>query len=153
MLHPLGRRAALRTFGFSLGVLGIAGTAVVSAADPAAAQGTRPCAAYYYCFYEHINYGGWQLQYQSTSFGDLNHPPATSRTGVRDQVSSIINNTGRTICVYSNRLTGRDILTVRPYQDYPDLRVATYNSGKSVNFNDKADYWRVVSATESCPPE
>lgn len=128
--------------------------AAVSAPD-AAAQGTRPCAAYSYCFYEHIDYqqhGGWQLQYKSTSFGDFNDPPSTPREKVRDTVSSIINNTNRTLCLYNNHWTGkRDILTVAPHQDYKNL--AHVRLGSNNDWNDKADYWRVVSAGEGCPPK
>lgn len=131
-------------------------TAQAAASAPdAAAQGTRPCAAYSYCFYDNIDYlqhGGWQLQYKSTSFGDFNKPPFTSREKVRDKVSSIINNTNRTLCLYNNHWTGkRDILTVAPHQDYKNL--THVRLGSSNDWNDKADYWRVVSSGEVCPPK
>lgn len=144
MLNLTRPRAIARAAAVLSASLGVAFVASVSAAEPAAAQGTRPCAEYSYCFYQHHEYDGWQLQYQATNFGDFNSPPYTTRTGVRDQVSSIINNTGRKICVYNNRvLRNPEVLTVRPYQDYISL--------VNVGWNDKADYWRLVGANQGCP--
>lgn len=127
---------------------GALGGALVIAPGPAhasaTAQGTRPCASYNYCFYENISYKGWQLQYKTTNYGDFNDPPSTTRNGVRDQVSSIINNTGDTICVYDRRtFRSPAVLRVAPYQDFVNL--------VDVGWNDRADYWRLVPKAGSCP--
>ncbi len=118
-------------------------TASTLVATPASAQGTAPCPSYYYCFYEHSYYRGWYLNYYSTTSGSFNNPPYSSGDR-RNQLSSIINNGNRTICVYNDRWYGDELLIrVAPYVDYPNLA--------DTGDNDKADYWRAYSGSTSCP--
>lgn len=117
-------------------------------ATPAYAQGTAPCPSYYYCFYQHSYYNryqsGWHLNYYSTTFGRFSSPPSSSRTGLQNQLSSIINNGNRTVCVYDDRWYDSVLLVrVAPYQDYINLA--------DIGKNDKADYWRMYSGSASCP--
>jgi len=118
----------------ALMMLAILGVAVMSAQTASAAQGTRPCPSYYYCFYEHANYQGWHLNYRTTNSGEFNNPPASSGDR-RNQLSSIINNGDHRICVY-DRLTARPdklLWQLEPHQDVPYIGAAA---------NDKADYWK-----------
>lgn len=116
-------------------VAGAAVSSMLVGAVPASAAPTRPCPANYYCFYENAEFGGWHLNYNTTPSGEFNNPPNSSGDK-RNQLSSIINNGSRTICVFDRRAGRSDPhITVGPYQDYRNLAV--------INFNDKADYWRV----------
>ena len=115
----------------------LAGAAIstVLAATPAA-----PCPEQYYCFYEHASYKGWHLNYNSTAEGHFNNPPSSS--GDRhDELSSVINNGNRTICVHDDRgaLPKKLILKVGPYQDYPNL-------ANIPGANDRADSWKVTAS-------
>ncbi|HUQ58902.1 peptidase inhibitor family I36 protein [Lentzea sp.] len=120
-------------------VAGVAAGAVLTAAPASAA--TPPCPAAYYCFYENSNYNrtvpGWKLDYNTTQSGDFNNPPSSSGNK-RNQLSSIINNGNRTICVYNDVVLAPDKLLVRvpPYGDVPDL-------GNIPGANDNADYWKI----------
>ncbi|MEQ0561936.1 peptidase inhibitor family I36 protein [Amycolatopsis sp. NEAU-NG30] len=113
-----------------------AATATVLAATPASAA-TAPCPANYYCFYEHANYRGWHLNYNTTPSGSFNNPPSSSGDK-RSQLSSVINNGNRTICLYNHRgiLGDKLILKVGPYHDFPNLADVP-------GANDKADSWRL----------
>lgn len=131
-----------RAFAAALVTFAAVTTSAVAATPASAAQGTRPCPSDFYCFYEHANYGGWHLNYQTTKGGDFNNPPGSSGNR-RDQVSSVINNGNRTICLW-NDLTARPdqlLLRVGPYQDF------TYVGDSA---NDKADYWKVNPGNTGC---
>ncbi|WP_420122028.1 peptidase inhibitor family I36 protein [Nakamurella sp.] len=131
---------------FTLGALGALTvlTTLLGLAQPAAAaQGTRPCPSYNYCFYNNKDYvGEWHLNYLDTTSGDFNNPPA-SWGNRRNQLSSIINNGNRTICIYDDRTWQSDDLLIRvgPYEDVKYIGDAK---------NDKADYWRVYAGNSSC---
>ena len=117
----------------------LAGTAVgatLATSTPASA-GTAPCPAKFYCFYGDANYAGWHLNYNETTSGNFKNPPYSSGDH-HDQLSSIINNGNRTICIYDNHIGNPDtlLIKVRPYQDVKNL--ADLNE-----LNDKADYWKV----------
>jgi hypothetical protein len=120
-------------------VAGVAAGAVLTAAPASAA--TAPCPANYYCFYQNSNYNrqvsGWHLNYNSTASGSFLNPPSSSGDK-RSQLSSIINNGNRTICVYNHRAVIGDKLIVKvgPYHDFPDLADVP-------DANDKADFWRI----------
>lgn len=134
----------LRRTGALLAGIGLVGAVITTTASPAAAQGTRPCAEYSYCFYQNTDYKGWQLQYKATNYGEFSKPPFSTRTGVQDQTSSIINNTNRKLCIYNKRtLRSPEVLQVRAYQDYRNL--------VDIGWNDKADYWRLIAANDTCP--
>ena len=129
----------------SLAALGVTAVAawLLSSALPAAAQGTAPCPSYYYCFYNNANYvGEWHLNYNTTTSGSFNNPPA-SYGDRRNQLSSVINNGNRTICIWDDLTLRPDTLLLRvgPYQDKPYV-------GDAVN--DKADYWKVYSGNSAC---
>lgn len=104
----------------------------------AATAPTPPCPANHYCFYGDKNYAGWHLNYNETTSGDFSNPPYSSGEDRQDQLSSVINNSNRTICIYDRRAARPDtlLITVRPYQDIKNL--ADLN-----DLNDKANYWRV----------
>lgn len=121
-------------------VAGVAAGAVLTAAPASAA--TAPCPANYYCFYQDRNYNhgthGWHLNYNTTSQGSFDHPPAGPAADYRSELSSIINNGDRTICVYNHRAVIGDklIVKVAPYHDFIDLADVP-------GANDKADFWRI----------
>ncbi|MEV6876951.1 peptidase inhibitor family I36 protein [Amycolatopsis sp. NPDC051128] len=124
--------------------VGLAATAALVGAPAASAAPTPPCPAGYYCFYEHAHYAGWHLNYNSTSEGDFGDPPSASGNR-RNELSSIINNGNRTICVYDDHFWGANLIVhVQPYQDYVDL-----SQYKGVN--DKADIWDVRGGDAVCP--
>jgi len=129
---------------FRAAVVSLATLGLVAATAPSAmaAQGTRPCPSFYYCFYDNANYTGWHLNYNTTVSGSFNNPPASSGDR-RNQLSSIINNGDRTICIWDDLTARPDKLLVRvaPHQDVPYV-------GNAVN--DKADYWRVYSGNSAC---
>ncbi|MBN9743159.1 MULTISPECIES: peptidase inhibitor family I36 protein [Amycolatopsis] len=120
-------------------VAGAAAGTVLAAAPASAA--TAPCPAGYYCFYQDANYNrgttGWHLNYNSTQSGDFNNPPASSGNK-RNQLSSIINNGNRTICVYNDVVLAPDKLLIKvpPYGDVPNL-------ANIPGANDNADYWKL----------
>lgn len=114
--------------------------------ESASAQGTAPCPSYNYCFYENSNYNrtssGWHLNYNTTTSGGFNPPPSSSGDK-HDELTSIINNGNRTICIYNNGLFDDTLIKrVGPYQDVSYI-------GDSAN--DKADRWKVLSGSQQCP--
>jgi hypothetical protein len=114
---------------------GVATGAVLTAAPASAA--TAPCPASYYCFYQNANYTGWHLNYNTTLSGDFNNPPSSSGNK-RNQLSSIINNGNRTICIYNDVVLAPDKLLIKvpPYGDVPNL-------ANIPGTNDNADYWKI----------
>jgi hypothetical protein len=104
----------------------------------AAGAATAPCDSGAYCFYGDANYRGWELTYFTTSSGNFSNPPYSGVNHL-DQLSSIINNGSRTICIYNN---GVVLLRVAPYQD-----VSYVTDAK----NDKADYWKSFAGSVNCP--
>jgi len=80
----------------------------------------------------------WELTYWTTSFGNFSNPPYSGVNHL-DQLSSIINNGSRTICIYNNKVV---MLRVAPYQD-----VWYVDDSK----NDRADYWKTFAGSVSCP--
>ncbi|MEW2504561.1 peptidase inhibitor family I36 protein [Amycolatopsis sp. NPDC047767] len=116
-------------------IAGVAAGTVLAAAPASAA--TAPCPVNYYCFYENASYTGWHLNYNSTPSGSFNKPPASSGDK-RSQLSSIINNGNRTICLYNHRgvLGDKLILKVSPFKDYKNL-------ADIPGTNDKADSWKI----------
>jgi hypothetical protein len=121
-------------------VAGVAAGAVLTAA-PASAAPTPPCPANYYCFYQNSNYNrqvsGWHLNYNSTLSGDFDNPPSSSGNK-RNQLSSIINNGNRTICVYNDVVLAPDKLLIKvpPFGDVANL-------ANIPGANDNADYWKI----------
>ena len=139
----------------ALGAVVVAGTAFGTAAPASAAQGTRPCPSNDYCFYNNADYGinpatidpdqaNWHLNYKSTTSGSFNNPPGSTGGDRRDEVSSVINNGNRTICLWNTRSFRRSdelLLRVLPYEDIK------YVGGDA---NDKADKWTVYSGRTGC---
>jgi hypothetical protein len=117
-------------------LIGLAG------APAASAQGTAPCPSNYYCFYEGVGYVGWHLNYNSTTRGSFNKPPF-SDGDKRNELSSIINNGNRTICVWDDWFVFNKLLVqVAPHQDYKNL--------DEMGAGDKADSWTVYLGNKSC---
>ncbi|KNX36020.1 peptidase inhibitor family I36 protein [Luteipulveratus halotolerans] len=137
-----------RTAGLAAGLVLAATSLTFVGADEASAQGTAPCPSYYYCFYENSSYNryvsGWHLNYYSTTSGSFSNPPSSS--GDRhDELTSIINNGNRTICIYNNGFFDDTLIKrVAPYQDVSYI-------GDSAN--DKADRWKVFSGNSACPSD
>ncbi|MEV6898233.1 peptidase inhibitor family I36 protein [Amycolatopsis sp. NPDC051372] len=123
-------------------VAGVAAGTVLAAAPASAA--TAPCPANYYCFYQDKDYNAgvynqrWHLNYSSTPSGSFNNPPQATKGDRRSQLSSIINNGNRTICLYNHRgvLGDKLILKVSPFKDYKNLVDIP-------GANDKADSWKI----------
>ena len=115
---------------------GVVVGSTLATASPASAA-TAPCPAKFYCFYSEENYKGWNLDYNDTASGSFNNPPHSSGDR-RNQLSSIINNGNRVICIYDNHIGRPDtlLIKVQPYQDIKNL--ANLNG-----LNDKADHWKV----------
>jgi hypothetical protein len=134
-----------------IGAVIVAGTTLGIPHSASAAQGTRPCPSDYYCFYNNAKYGtdpalfnnaqpNWHLNYNSTSSGSFNNAPSSTGGDRRNQLSSIINNGRRTICVYDNAGGNRRLIQrIAPYQDYPFISV-----------NDKADSWVIHPGNTPC---
>jgi Peptidase inhibitor family I36 len=136
------------------GAIVVAGTTFAAASPASAAQGTRPCPSGDYCFYNNADYGtnpsvidsneaNWHLNYKDTTSGSFNNPPGSTGGDRRSQVSSVINNGNRTICLWDQKKGWPDklILRVLPYEDLKFV-------GDSAN--DKADKWKVYSGRTGC---
>ena len=128
-------RVKLATRALLAGAAVVGATLVMVTPASAASAPTPPCPADHYCFYGDADYKGWHLNYKDTTSGDFSHPPYSSGEDRQDQLSSIINNTNQTICIY-DRHAGRPDANrkVRPYEDIKNLG----------DFNDKANYWKVI---------
>lgn len=143
-----------RLVGASLAGALLVAAGVVSAAPASAAQGTRPCASYHWCLYEHHHYNrytaGSSLQYRSSNFIDLGQP-YLAQGNRRDITSSVINNSSRTLCLYDRNRYGVDpAFKVAPYQDIPSLHAYAYGDGK--NWGDRVDYVYSYAGNVSCAP-
>lgn len=115
-----------------LGTLVLTTGAVV--AGPAAQAATYPCAAGSWCLYRDSNYRG----------GEIPTPGTRGRLPVPDydKTSSVINNTGKRVCLYTFRGGGSSVAdlvrTVKPYEDITML--------KRFSENDRVDAYYSTTA-------
>ncbi|AKU18280.1 peptidase inhibitor family I36 protein [Luteipulveratus mongoliensis] len=136
-----------RLAGLTVGLALAAGSVALISPESASAQGTAPCPSANYCFYQNSNFNrtvsGWHLNYNTTPSGNFNNPPSGGGYDRHDQLTSIINNGNRTICIYNNGLFDDTLIKrVLPYADVALL---------ASSVNDTADRWKIFSGSVACP--